>query len=392
MTPTPKIRLLCNPGLRGIRALGSAKPLPDPLGRADVEFYLRGATALWHGLELLRRGTRRTVLFPAYHCGIELDVLSRAGFRVEFYPVGRDLRIDAGELRRLAGPDTLAVYVIHYFGFPHPLDELQQLCVEKDWVLIEDCAHAMLASRGERPAGTTGDLAIFSLHKLLPVPCGGALVVNRDGLSRSPATGAPALGYVAREVFDLFGRDPARSALANLGPIRQAKALVSAKVRGALDRHGRNGQSADAAGATESFRKEWEDARLPALSRWMLRRVRPGEVRERRRRNYATLLEAAARCRAIAPLIAELPEGACPGFFPVTVSGDPAEFIRFCRARGVHAFALWSGLHPAFPAGRFPDAAWLKRQVIALPAHQDLDEDDLALLRELITAWSRAAR
>src|SRR5262245_36995149 len=196
-----RVKVLSHPIFPEGAMIGRAAQLPEPFASSKADFYMSGSTALWHGLKLLRLEPHQTILFPAYHCGRELDVIDRSGGRVVFYPVGRDLRVDPDELRRRAGSDTRALYVIHYWGFPQALDSLYQLCVEKGWALIEDCAHALFASAQNRPVGSLGDIAIFSLRKMLPVPGGGALVVNNRNLA--PADTADPVSMSAAVYFML---------------------------------------------------------------------------------------------------------------------------------------------------------------------------------------------
>lgn len=86
------------------------------------------------------------------------------------------------DLGRRIGKRTRAVLCTHYFGFPQALKALRALCDEHSVYLIEDCAHALFSCSGDGYLGTWGDASVFSLRKTLPVPNGGALVLNRPGL------------------------------------------------------------------------------------------------------------------------------------------------------------------------------------------------------------------
>ncbi|MEL6741672.1 MAG: DegT/DnrJ/EryC1/StrS family aminotransferase, partial [Planctomycetota bacterium] len=148
---------------------------------------LRGSTAIWEAFRLLDLPRGSEVLFPTYHCGLELDVLAKAGLRPVFYGVTDSLGIDIDDLESRITASTQAVYVIHYFGFPHDLPSLRALCDRRGLRLIEDGAQAFASAmpRGgdaPRAVGTFGDVGIFSLHKSLPVPDGGALVLNDPDL------------------------------------------------------------------------------------------------------------------------------------------------------------------------------------------------------------------
>src|SRR5690606_26438143 len=72
------------------------------------------------------------------------------------------------------------LYLEHYAGFAGPAPELKQLADTHGIMMWEDCALSLLAADGELPVGASGDLALFCLYKTLPVPNGGALVVNGE--------------------------------------------------------------------------------------------------------------------------------------------------------------------------------------------------------------------
>ena len=207
--------------------------MAPPLDREGVTFWLRGGSALWQGLK--RTGLKRgdAVLFPAYHCGIELDVLRQAGLRCVFYGIDRRLRIDLNEIESVADTGTRALYVIHYFGFSHPAAELRRYCTDKGWVLIEDCAQALFARSGGQPVGTFGDIGIYSLHKFLPIPCCGALIENH-GRHRGPVSEGkrPPFGFVLRQTVDWMGRGPSQSALMNSAAGLGLRRAVSRSIHG----------------------------------------------------------------------------------------------------------------------------------------------------------------
>src|SRR5439155_18302972 len=150
------------------------------------------------------------ILFPSYFEGVELNALLAAKVRPRFYPIHRNMRVEPTEVLRCLGPKTKAIYLIHYVGFPGPVQELSVACRRSGLLLIEDCDQALLSNCAERPLGSFGDVAIFSIRKTLPVPDGGALVAEANGVRNFPRTQASplvrAVAYVAaslRRHFEL---------------------------------------------------------------------------------------------------------------------------------------------------------------------------------------------
>ena len=58
----------------------------------------------------------------------------------------------------------------------------------------------------------------------------------------------------------------------------------------------------------------------------------------------------------------------------------------FCCPRLLAAGGQARALLPPFPADAFPDVAWLKREVVMLPVHQDLEPAEIARLQACVAA------
>src|SRR5262249_3508334 len=109
--------------------------------------------------------------------------IQAAGARIRFYRIGRNLEPDLEQLTRLVRTENpRAVYVIHYFGWAQPMKDIVELCRERETLLIEDCALALLSDTAGRPLGSFGGYATFCLYKTLPVPNGGVLTRNARSL------------------------------------------------------------------------------------------------------------------------------------------------------------------------------------------------------------------
>ena len=88
---------------------------------------------------------------------------------------------------------------------------------------------------------------------------------------------------------------------------------------------------------------------------------------------------------SVAELRPELPAGACPLFYPLVVK-DKAATIERLRAAGVQCVNFWSSWHPACDPAEFPDAMELRRSIIEIPCHQDLQPASIARLAETVRA------
>ena len=75
---------------------------------------------------------------------------------------------------------TIAIVVVHLWGMPSKMDEIQQFAKEHDLKVIEDASHAHGAAINGKPCGSFGDVSVFSLQgdKLSPAGEGGMLLTD----------------------------------------------------------------------------------------------------------------------------------------------------------------------------------------------------------------------
>ena len=85
---------------------------------------------------------------------------------------------------------------------------MKQLAEQHGLPLIEDCALSLLSADGDTPLGTTGDVAIFCLYKTLPVPNGGAMVVNGPRRYSLPEPPPPPLASTFSHTVVLAAAEP----------------------------------------------------------------------------------------------------------------------------------------------------------------------------------------
>jgi dTDP-4-amino-4,6-dideoxygalactose transaminase len=326
------------------------------------------------------------VLAPAYVCGSEIDPLLKAGLVVDHYRIRPDLTPDFDHLTELCARPAQALYVIHYFGFPQPIEALLAFARMHQLLLLEDNAHGLYSALSdERPLGTFGDAAFFSLRKTLPVPDGGALVL-RDRAAPQP-TVRPSPFAVAGKVRFLaeqasaqrFPRGTPRVKRALMDPM---VALVKAWRRDSGGTQVREGP--DEVLWLVPDRVEW---RMSAVSRHLLLRTAHEAVRRRRQLNYAALAAAFPERCDVVPLLPGLPRGTCPLFFPVRCGARTEALQRHLAKHAIGSKRFWSWMHPDVPIDRFPFEAALKREVLVLPVHQSLDEEDMGRLADTIATW-----
>jgi dTDP-4-amino-4,6-dideoxygalactose transaminase len=311
------------------------------------------------------------VLVPAYHHGVEVGALAAAGAIPRFVRVDGRMSLDLEDLERRIGPRTRALYVIHYAGFAQPMDDVLAIARRHGLAVVEDCALSLLAAEGTRPVGSTGTLGIFCFYKTLPVPNGGALVVNDRSVEGEVAAplAAPVVSTLSHTTGSLL-----QNVAFRLGEAGQA--IRSGARRAYAFVRGTTGVRPVSTG-TMTFDPAFVDLGMSPLSEMIARRVDAEAVVAARRRNYFLLL---GRLRdRVAPVLPELPAGASPLFYPL-LCDDKAAVAARLAARGIETVEFWNTAHPLCPTESFPEVETLRRRVLELPVHQDLEPEDMAYI------------
>jgi selenocysteine lyase/cysteine desulfurase len=341
---------------------------PFPFGAPRLTLFYFARNAVFHGARLLGLAGSE-VLVPAYHHGVEVEALVAAGVVPRFVRVDGRMRLDLDDLAAKIGPRTRGVYVIHYAGFAQPMDAIASLARARELVVLEDCALALLSAEGQRPLGSTGDAAVFCLYKTLPVPNGGALVLNDPAIAGSPP--APAAAPLGSTLSHAAGSLLANAALRMGEPGERMRTGVRAAVRVARRASGVRPVST----GTSTFDPARVGLGMSPLSDRIARRLDPEAIVAARRRNYFLLL---GRLRdRVPPVFPELPAGVAPLFFPLVVPDKSAVAARLARA-GIETVDFWRRGHPLCPVEEFPEVEQLRARVLEIPIHQDLEPEDMA--------------
>ena len=147
------------------------------------------ATAALH-MSLLSLGVKQgdEVIIPAQTFVADINVVRMVGATPiladsESY---KDWNISAKTIEKMITPNTKAVIIVHFAGYPCQMDEIVALCKAKNIALIEDCAHAPGATYKGQSCGTFGDYGCFSFftNKNLSVGEGGMLTTKDSDLNQ----------------------------------------------------------------------------------------------------------------------------------------------------------------------------------------------------------------
>jgi dTDP-4-amino-4,6-dideoxygalactose transaminase len=343
-------------------------PAPFPLGCRSGRGFHTARSAIYQLFKQLVASGRSRVLAPDYHMGNELRAIRAAGAQVELYTIARDGRPDLATLSRQAAKGADVLFTIHYAGWPQPIRELRALCDRHGLRLVEDCALALLSENEGASLGSFGDYAVFCLYKTLPVLDGGVLVQNRNGFAELEHLPMRRIGraFEIGQTMELWlerarSRAPRPGAVLAASKRRIGALLTALRVkRVPVGDVGFNPADADLA--------------MSSWSERLLHRLDYEGIREQRRRNFSLLAELLAES-GIAPW-RELEAGVCPLFFPLLVKDKPTA-ARKLRDCGVIATELWNEGDPHSAPLEGSGATFLRRHVLELPIHQDVEESQI---------------
>ena len=136
--------------------------------------------------------------------------------------------MDPDQIEGKITPRTKAVIVTHMGGLPAEMDRIVRVAHRHGLLVIEDCAHAFLATYKGRHAGAWGDIGSFSFQasKQLGLGDGGMAITRNRKIARALAlhAGAPTFLSVAHGVHYNFRMNEQTAAigLAQLPKIAEA--------------------------------------------------------------------------------------------------------------------------------------------------------------------------
>ncbi len=361
-----------------LHQLFSASRDSDPLLSGDrVRRYASGRAGLFHIIKSLALSAGSIILLPDYHCGVEVEAILRAGCKVDFYRVETDLSIDLDNLSKKITANTRGILAVHFFGFPQELSDLRQICRRRDIVLIEDCAHA-LYSQDEQGCwlGTKADYGLFSMRKTVFMPNGGAVRVNRKGF---------VLPDKGKRYFDLsILKSTVKSALEN--ETRKPGVLADVSQRLLDLYHHHTGISAAASDNPDDDQRWYYDVAaygyehdISAISLACASGMPFQNIIIQRRENYAALEKLLAPRFGGQFVFPALAPGVCPLCFPLFVDQRDELALRM-TANNVLPFVFGRLPHPLLQEAVVPEPKALAGNIIGLPVHQQLTEQDMSVV------------
>lgn len=119
--------------------------LEEKLGKKNIVTLNSGTSALELAYELAGIKEGDEVITPVLTCTATNIPLVRLKAKIVFADIDEDLNINIEDVKRKITNKTKAIVFVHFGGNSRGLRELADICRERDIVLIEDAAQAILS-------------------------------------------------------------------------------------------------------------------------------------------------------------------------------------------------------------------------------------------------------
>lgn len=151
------------------------------LGTSEAVAVSSGTAALHLAALALDLGPGAEVIVPSLSFVAVASTIAMTGAKPVFADIQGidDLTIAPDEIVRLITPNTRALVVMHYGGFPANIEAILAIARDHNLKVIEDAAHSPLVMTAHGMLGTLGDVGCFSLFATKNVTMGeGGMLVS----------------------------------------------------------------------------------------------------------------------------------------------------------------------------------------------------------------------
>lgn len=311
------------------------------------------------------------ILMPGSLCEDAFKPFLRAGLTIKCYGLNKSLASDLTSIRNNIQFNTVAIYMVHYFGRRDPnIDAIRNLCDKLGIVLIEDCA---LCSPDDvySGIGSYGDYSFFSLWKYLPIPDGSiAYSRGRAKVLQVPTQRAD-FSRVAKRLFKLMMPG-------NLGKKLRVKIRQDHSIQSTHN-------------YLQLIKNESPPQSISFVSKLIIRFVDFDSVSNLRRDHYRFLVKSLENHPSITTLWCELDPDVIPYCLPL-ITSKPTHLQEFLLQRGIESELSVNDYYP-WPGkveGNIQEMEYIRqlaRSVLSIPVHQALSEREIIKISSSLSAY-----
>lgn len=324
-----------------------------------IIFFNQARVGIWAIFKSL--AIKGGVISPAYNCLVVPEAISYAGPDNHFADVsGKDFNMEAKNIKKALKKDSQAILMVHQFGIPAEVKEIQSLAKKEKLILIEDAAPALGASRGEKLVGNAALASVISFEdtKIICAVDGGAVLTNDGNLAEK-------IKFLAEK----FPRKKSLKALFNALAFRFLTEPLIYEIVFRLSTKKARGFNLVEKTAPLNHFSLWSNFQAALV---YVQFDKLGENLNKRRQIALVYLEGLRGIRGL--ILPAIKKGLLPSWerFPIRVA-DREKFFKFMSSRGVDlAWSFNYNCGKIFGRGRYPLAEEISQKVIDLPLYPDL--------------------
>lgn len=151
----------------------------DLCGVREAVAVSNGTVALVAALQGLGIGPGDEVVTSPFTFAASLNAILEVGATARFADIGGDFTIDPDAVEAAVGPGTAAIMPVHLYGLPARMARIRSIAESHGLAIVEDAAQAHGARVGDRAAGSFG-AGCFSLYATKNVTAGEGGVITTD--------------------------------------------------------------------------------------------------------------------------------------------------------------------------------------------------------------------
>jgi len=139
-----------------------------------------GRSALYAILKSFAIGEGDEVLIQAFTCVAVPNSIIWSGAKPVYADIDNTFNLDTKAIEKYISSKTKAIIIQHTFGIPAQIEKLKQIAEKYGLILIEDCAHSLDITYGNKKLGTFADASFFSFgrDKVISSVFGGMAIIN----------------------------------------------------------------------------------------------------------------------------------------------------------------------------------------------------------------------
>jgi len=165
-----------------------------------------GTDALFLSLKALGVKEGDEVITTPYTFYATIGAIVTAGATPKFVDIGEDYNINANLIEDAISSKTKAIVPVHWSGLICDMDSIRGIADRHNLFIVEDACHAINAKRDGKTAGSMANSACFSMHPLknLNVWGDGGMIVTDDKELHDKLVLLRNHGLRDRDICDIF--------------------------------------------------------------------------------------------------------------------------------------------------------------------------------------------